>query len=149
MSSSVLALLAFTPILVAAILLVGFRLPAKKAMPLAFVITVVVAYFAWDISLIHILASSIQGLFITFDILLIIFGAIVLLNILKYSRAIVVIRQGFTNITQDRRIQVVIIAWLFGSFLEGAAGFRTPAAPARALPRNSRLVAESRVRRPR
>lgn len=128
MPSSILALLAFTPILAAAILLVGFRLPAKKAMPLAFIITVIVAYFAWDISLIHILASSIQGLFITFDILFIIFGAIVLLNILKYSRAIVVIRQGFTNITEDRRIQVVIITWLFGSFIEGAAGFGTPAA---------------------
>jgi lactate permease len=128
MSPSGLALLAFAPILVAALLLVVFRLPAKKAMPLAFVITVVIAYFAWDISLINIFASSIQGLFITFDILLIIFGAIVLLNILKYSRAIVTIRQGFTNITEDRRIQVVIITWLFGSFLEGAAGFGTPAA---------------------
>ncbi len=128
MSSSLLALLAFTPILAAAILLVGLRLPAKKAMPLSFLITVIVAYFAWDISALHILASSIQGLFITFDILFIIFGAIVLLNILKYSRAIVVIRQGFTNITEDRRIQVVIITWLFGSFIEGAAGFGTPAA---------------------
>lgn len=128
MSSSLLALLAFTPILAAAILLVGLRLPAKKAMPLSFLITVIVAFFAWDISASHILASSIQGLFITFDILFIIFGAIVLLNILKYSRAIVVIRQGFTNITEDRRIQVVIITWLFGSFIEGAAGFGTPAA---------------------
>ncbi len=128
MSPSGLALLAFAPILVAAILLVVFRFPAKKAMPLALIITVIVAYFTWDISLINILASSIQGLFITFDILLIIFGAIVLLNILNYSRAIVVIRQGFTNITEDRRIQVVIITWLFGSFIEGAAGFGTPAA---------------------
>ncbi len=128
MSSSLLALLAFIPILTAAILLVGFRFPAKKAMPLVFVITVLVAFFIWDISASHILASSIQGLFITFDILFIIFGAIVLLNILKYSRAIVVIRQGFTDITEDRRIQVVIITWLFGSFIEGAAGFGTPAA---------------------
>ncbi len=112
----------------AAILLVVFRLPAKKAMPLAFGITVFIAYCAWNISLLHILASSIQGLFITFEILYIIFGAILLLNILKYSRAIVVIRQGFTNISEDRRIQVVIITWLFGSFIEGAAGFGTPAA---------------------
>lgn len=128
MSSSILALLAFIPILAAAILLVGFRYPAKKAMPLVFIITVIVAFFVWDISILHILASSIQGLFITFDILIIIFGAIVLLNILKYTRAIVVIRRGFTNITEDRRVQVVIIAWLFGSFIEGAAGFGTPAA---------------------
>ena len=40
------------------------------------------------------------------------------------------IRRGFTDITPDRRVQVIIIAWLFGSFMEGAAGFGTPAAVA-------------------
>ncbi len=34
------------------------------------------------------------------------------------------IRRGFTDISPDRRVQVIIIAWLFGSFIEGAAGFR-------------------------
>ncbi len=128
MSLSLLALLAFVPIFSAALLLVGFRMPAKKAMPLAFLITAVIAFFTWDLSLRHLVASSIQGLFITFDILYIIFGAIVLLNLLKYSRALRTIREGFTSITADRRIQVIIIAWLFGSFIEGAAGFGTPAA---------------------
>ena len=40
------------------------------------------------------------------------------------------IRRGFTDISPDRRIQVIIIAWLFGSFIEGSAGFGTPAAVA-------------------
>jgi lactate permease len=40
------------------------------------------------------------------------------------------IRAGFSDITPDRRIQVIIIAWLFGSFIEGSAGFGTPAAVA-------------------
>src|SRR5699024_10345251 len=65
---------------------------------------------------------------ITFDILWIIFGAILLLNLLKHSGGIGLIRQSFADISPDRRVQVVIIAWLFGSFLEGAAGFGTPAA---------------------
>lgn len=128
MSPSILALLAFAPILLATVLLAGFRVPAKKAMPLAFIATVIVAFLVWDNTPTYILASGIQGLFITFDILYIIFGAIVLLNLLKYSTAIHTIREGFINITVDRRIQVVIIAWLFGSFIEGAAGFGTPAA---------------------
>lgn len=128
MSPALLAILAFLPILLAAILLVGFRIPAIKAMPTSFVVTVIIAFVVWDISTDYILASIIQGLFITFDILYIIFGAIVLLNLLKYSRALRVIREGFANITEDRRIQVVIITWLFGSFIEGAAGFGTPAA---------------------
>ncbi|MCP4978195.1 MAG: L-lactate permease [Maribacter sp.] len=128
MSGSVLALLAFSPILLAAILLIGFRIPAKNAMPISFLATAVMAIAVWDIPIIDIVASTIQGLFITFDILYIIFGAIVLLNLLKYSRALIVIREGFADISKDRRVQVVIIAWLFGSFIEGAAGFGTPAA---------------------
>ena len=128
MSLSMLALLAVLPILAAAIMLVGFRIPAKIAMPVSFLLTVLVAFFVWDISGIELVASSIQGLVITGDILFIIFGAIVLLNLLKYSQALGVIRNGFTQISADRRIQVVIICWLFGSFIEGAAGFGTPAA---------------------
>ncbi|MDW3649226.1 MAG: L-lactate permease [Bacteroidia bacterium] len=128
MSLSLLALLAVLPILAAAILLVGFRMPAKTVMPLAFVLTAIIAFFGWELSFTDIAASTIQGLFITFDILFIIFGAILLLNVLKYSGAVRVIRQGFTDISPDRRVQVVIIAWLFGSFIEGAAGFGTPAA---------------------
>jgi lactate permease len=128
MSLSLLSLLALLPILVVAILLIGFRLSARTSMPLGFVLTAVVAYFAWNFPLTSILASTIQGLFITFDILYIIFGAILLLTLLSYSGAIKVIRQGFKGVSQDRRIQVVIIVWLFGSFIEGAAGFGTPAA---------------------
>ncbi len=128
MAPSLLAFLAVVPILTAAILLVGFRTPAKIAMPISFLVTVVVAFTVWDIAVVDIVASSIQGLFITFDILYIIFGAIVLLNLLKYSTALRAIREGFADISEDRRVQVVIIVWLFGSFIEGAAGFGTPAA---------------------
>ena len=128
MSLSVLALLAVLPILAAAIMLVGFRMPAKTAMPVSLGLTAIIAWTAWDIPLEQIAASSIQGLFITFDILVIIFGAIVLLNLLKYSGGLAVIRRGFTDVSTDRRVQVIIIAWLFGSFIEGAAGFGTPAA---------------------
>ncbi|GJM29074.1 MAG: L-lactate permease [Cyclobacteriaceae bacterium] len=103
-------------------------MPAKKAMPVSFLITIAVAFVFWDIPVDYLLASTVQGLFITFDILYIIFGAIVLLNLLNYSGAIGVIRSGFIDISEDRRIQVIILVWLFGSFIEGAAGFGTPAA---------------------
>jgi len=128
MSPDQSALLALLPILVAGILLVGLRWPAKRVMPIALVLTSTIALLFWGMATITIIASSIQGLFITFDILFIIFGAILLLNTLKYSGAIQVIRSGFSDISQDRRIQVVIVCWLFGSFIEGAAGFGTPAA---------------------
>ena len=51
-----------------------------------------------------------------------------LLNTLRESGGLATIRNGFTAITPDRRVQVIIIAWLFGAFIEGSAGFGTPAA---------------------
>ena len=128
MSLSLLSFLALFPILVVAVMLAGFRLSARISMPVGFLLTAIVAFVAWDFPLTNILASTIQGLFITFDILYIIFGAILMLTLLNYSGAITVIRRGFSDISTDRRVQVVIIVWLFGSFIEGAAGFGTPAA---------------------
>ncbi|MCG9578938.1 L-lactate permease [Vibrio tubiashii] len=133
MSETLLALVAFSPIVVAAILLVGLNWPAKRAMPVAFGLTVVIALFAWDMSTSRVLASVFQGLGITVSVLWIVFGAIFLLNTLKHTGAISTIRNGFTNISPDRRVQAIIIAWCFGSFIEGASGFGTPAAIAAPL----------------
>ncbi|GAD90857.1 L-lactate transporter [Vibrio halioticoli NBRC 102217] len=133
MSETLLALVAFSPIVVAAILLVGLNWPAKKAMPVAFALTVVIALVFWDMSANRVIASIFQGLGITVSVLWIVFGAIFLLNTLKHTGAITVIRNGFTDISSDRRIQAIIIAWCFGSFIEGASGFGTPAAIAAPL----------------
>lgn len=133
MSPALAALLAFTPILLAGILLIGLRWPAKHAMPAVFVVTAAIAALAWDMSATRIIASSLQGLVITLGVLWIIFGAILLLNTLKHSGAISTIRSAFANISPDRRIQAIIIAWLFGCFIEGASGFGTPAAIAAPL----------------
>jgi lactate permease len=128
MGLGVQALLAVSPIVVAAVLLVGLRWPARRAMPVVYIVVVVLALLVWRVPAIHVAASTIQGLVITFDILFIIFGAILLLDTLKYSGAITAIRSTFTGISPDRRVQAIIIAWLFGGFIEGASGFGTPAA---------------------
>ncbi len=124
------ALFAVLPILVVAVLLIGLHWPASRAMPLIYVLTAVIALLVWQVPVARVVASTIQGLFITFDVLFIIFGAILLLNTLKHSGAVIAIRNGFTKVSDDRRIQAIIIAWLFGSFIEGASGFGTPAAVA-------------------
>lgn len=128
MGLGVQAFLAFSPILLAGILLIGVRWPARRAMPIVYVLTALIGLLAWDMTFTRIAASTIQGLGLTAAILWIVFGAILLLNTLKHSGALKVIRAGFTGISADRRIQVVIIAWLFGTFIEGASGFGTPAA---------------------
>lgn len=133
MQLGLLALIGVTPIIVAAILLIGLRWPASRAMPVVYVLSVLLAVFAWGMSFERVAASTIQGLIITVGVLWIIFGAILLLNTLQHSGAISAIRAGFTTISPDRRIQAIIIAWLFGSFIEGASGFGTTAAIAAPL----------------
>ena len=133
METSFQSFLAFLPILLSGILLVGFRVSAKLAMPIVFLLTCLITYFFWGVTFQRIIASTFQGLIITISILWIIFGAIMLLNTLKYSGAINSIRNGFSSLSADRRVQVILIAWLFGSFIEGASGFGTPAAIAAPL----------------
>ena len=133
MNTAALAGLAALPIILAGVLLVGFRLPAKWAMPAVYVTAAVVALGVWDMAFVDVAASTIEGLFLTFALLLIIFGAILLLHTLERSGGMAAIRRSFHDISDDRRIQVIIIAWLFGSFIEGAAGFGTPAAVAAPL----------------
>ncbi|ASG09643.1 lactate permease [Vibrio anguillarum] len=133
MNETLLALVAFSPIVAAAILLVGLNWPARKAMPVAFALTVAIALTFWDMSANRVLASVLQGFGITISVLWIVFGAIFLLNTLKHTGAITTIRNGFTDVSADRRVQAIIIAWCFGSFIEGASGFGTPAAIAAPL----------------
>ena len=115
------------------LLLVLLRLPATRAMPLSLLITLVFAAWVWQVPGVQLAASIIEGWLIAFTILVIVLGAILLLNTLKATGALAVISNGFAHISPDHRVQLLIIAWLFGAFLEGASGFGTPAAIAAPL----------------
>lgn len=130
MSNGILALLSLLPIISVAVFLVMLRWPASRAMPISYVVAALLALFVWQIPFVKVMAASVNGLIDAIELIYIIFGAILLLNTLQESGAIQSIRKGFSDITPDRRIQVIIIAWLFGSFIEGSAGFGTPAAVA-------------------
>ncbi|WP_227680886.1 MULTISPECIES: L-lactate permease [unclassified Psychrobacter] len=133
MNQTIYGLLALLPIVLCGILLIGLQWSAKKTMPIILAVTAGLALFIWDMTLNRVSSSIIQGMVITVSVLWIVFGAIFLLNTLKHTGAIAVIRAGFTNVSPDRRVQAIIIAWCFGTFLEGAAGFGTPAAIAAPL----------------
>ncbi len=128
-----IALLAALPILVAIVLMVVFNWGAKRALPIAWASAAFVAYFVWKMNLMDIFAFSAFGALKALDVLIIIFGAILILNTLKQSGAMATISNGFKGISADRRIQMIIIGWMFGAFIEGAAGFGTPAALAAPL----------------
>jgi len=130
MSNGVLALLSILPIVSVAIFLVAMRWPASRAMPIAYLVCAVLALFVWHVPVAVVAAASVNGIIVAATLIFIIFGAIALLNTLQESGGLYTIRSGFTGISADRRVQVIIIAWLFGTFIEGSAGFGTPAAVA-------------------
>ncbi len=133
MSLAFLSFLALFPIVVVFVLIVLFRRPATKAMPLAYLVTCILAFLVWKVPLAQISAASVDGLITASSILYIIIGAIFLLKLLQESGAISTIRRSMYLISPDRRVQAIIIAFLFGSFIEGSAGFGTPAAVAAPL----------------
>ena len=133
LSQTIYGLLALLPIVLCGIFLIGLQWSAKRTMPIVLAVTAALALFVWDMTLNRVSSSIIQGMVITVSVLWIVFGAIFLLNTLKHTGAIAVIRSGFTNVSPDRRVQAIIIAWCFGCFLEGAAGFGTAAAIAAPL----------------
>lgn len=125
---AVLSLLALAPILVVGILLAGLRWPAKYAMPMGYITVVIVAITVWKMDVRGVAAASLEGVITAATLLYIVFAALLLLSTLTIGGAMATIRAGFNNISPDRRIQAIIIGWLFGSFIEGASGFGTPAA---------------------
>lgn len=120
-------LVSFLPILLPFLFLVVLKMPAKVGMLLSFVVVLISAYFIWDMELIVLGSSIIQGLHKSLGILIILFGAIFMMNVLKMNGAINRINLGFNNLTTDMRLQVIVIAFLFGGLIEGVSGFGTPA----------------------
>ncbi|MDD3221069.1 MAG: L-lactate permease [Clostridia bacterium] len=127
------ALIAFVPLIFTVVVMAVFNWPAKRALPLAWLITGILAFAIWKMEIGTVAVYSVYGLLSAIDTLLIIFGAILIMNTLKRSGAMAVINKGFGSISQDRRVQMVIIGFVFGGFIEGAAGFGTPAALAAPL----------------
>ena len=128
MSTTLLALLAFLPILVTIVLMTVFNWPAKKALPLSWALCVIIGVTVWKMDILTITAQTIAGFLNSLDATLVIFGAILVMNTLKKSGAMNSIKAGFKSVCDDKRIQAIIIGFMFGSFIEGGAGYGTPAA---------------------
>ncbi|MXR51181.1 L-lactate permease [Halovenus sp. WSH3] len=121
-------LLAAVPLLITAVLLVGFLWSATRAMPIAWAAAVVIALLVWDVPLDWVAASSIVGVMTALEILFIVAGALILLYTMLQAGALDRINKGFARVSEDRRVQIVLLGFFMATFIEGAAGFGTPAA---------------------
>jgi lactate permease len=124
---------ALMPVLSVAVLLVALRMPAARAMPLALVITITLAVLFWGVSAQYITASVIEGVVIAASVVFIVLGALSFLNVMRASGGLALIRLEFLKVSPDNRIQMLFVGWLLVCFIEGAAGFGTPATVAAPL----------------
>ncbi|MBZ7964072.1 L-lactate permease [Campylobacter sp. 2457A] len=128
------ALIAFLPILCFLACLVFFKLKGFQAGFLTVITASLVALFAYKMPWNLVGASFIQG-FINgmWPIAWIIIAAIFLYKLSIKSGSFEVIKKSVMSITPDHRMQVILIGFCFGSFLEGAIGFGGPIAITAAL----------------
>src|SRR3954466_1167047 len=129
--SSIFAVL---PLIALFVLLGGVRMAAHWAALIALGISMVVALAVYDMPLDQTLLSASEGAaFGLFPIMWIVVTALWIYNMTVATGEFAVLRRSFGAISDDRRVQAVIIAFCFGALLEALAGFGTPVAMTAAM----------------
>lgn len=128
-------LMALSPIVVVLVGILGFKKSAKTVSPIALAWTLILAFtyfnldgltFAENVKVLDPLVW--KGIKEGLKIVLMVFGAFTILNLLRETGAIEDVKATIAQISDDRRVQVVIIGMMLPIFLEGAAGAGAPAA---------------------
>ncbi len=123
------ALIAAIPLVVIFICLAVLKMKAHKAAPLAVASAVAIAIVVWGMPTKLAGLATLQGAgFGLFPVFYIVITTLFLYNITVKGGQFEIIRASLAGVTGDRRIQALLIAFCFGAFIEGAAGFGTPVA---------------------
>jgi lactate permease len=128
-STALSALLAAAPLLILFGLLASGRFPSWVPAFASTMAALLLAVAAWRMPVLPALSAGVFGAaFALFPILWIVIAALWVYNLSVESGQFAVIRATLSSISGDRRLQALFIAFAFGAFLEGAAGFGTPVA---------------------
>ena len=128
------AAVASLPIVVLLIALGVLRLSAWKSGFLGLLAAILLAIFVYRMPVPLVLDATAYGAaFGLFPIAWIVFWAVALYRLTVETGQFEVIKNSVGRLTQDRRLQALLIAFAFGAFIEGAAGFGTPVAVAAAM----------------
>jgi lactate permease len=122
-------LFAIIPIVALFILLGGLRLAAHVAALISLGVSILVAIIIYSMPVGQTLDAGLEGAaFGIFPIMWIVWNAIWIYKLTEATGHFAVLRRAFERISDDQRVQAVIIAFCFGALLEALAGFGTPVA---------------------
>ena len=119
---------AFAPIVVLMILMLGFQWGAAKAAPVGMLIALVTALALYKATPGLLLLEAGKGLWSAVTVLLVVWPAILIYEVSDHVGAFKVFRKGMQNFTPNELLQIIIIGWVFVSFLQGITGFGVPVA---------------------
>ncbi len=123
------SLFAALPLITLFVLLGGFRVKAWWAALASLAVSIIVAIAVYSMPFGQAMNSGAEGaVFGFFPIMWIVINAIWIYNMTRESGHFAVLRQSFSTVSSDERVQAVIIAFSFGALLEALAGFGTPVA---------------------
>jgi lactate permease len=123
------ALFAALPLVTLFVLLGGLRLKAHIAALCSLAVAILVAIIVYSMPVGQTLDSGVEGAaFGLFPIMWIVVNAIWIYNMAERSGHFAVIKRSFARLSDDERVQAVLIAFCFGALLEALAGFGTPVA---------------------
>ncbi|MFG2474377.1 L-lactate permease [Streptomyces fagopyri] len=123
------ALVATLPLLIVLVLLGGVRLKAHLAALLGLIAAALVALFAYGMPFGQTLSGAAQGaVFGVFPILWIVVNALWVYRMTVRTRHFDILRRSFGRLSDDPRIQALVVAFCFGALLEALAGFGAPVA---------------------
>lgn len=121
-------ILAFIPIALILILMVGFRWGAARAGGVGYLSALLIAALAFGAGPQLLAFAHTRALLLTFDVLYIIWAAFLLYRVADEAGVIRTIGDALPHLTADRGMQALIIGWVFASFLQGVGGFGVPVA---------------------
>ncbi|GAB4531578.1 MAG: L-lactate permease [Anaerolineales bacterium] len=121
-------LLAFLPIAVILLLMVGYRWGASRAGAAGYLTALLAAAVFFGAGPRLLAYAHAKALLLTLDVLLIIWSAFLLFRVADEAGAIRVIGDALPHLTADRGMQSLLIGWVFASFLQGVGGFGVPVA---------------------
>jgi L-lactate permease len=125
---------ALIPIIFFFLALAVFRLKGSVAGTITVILALLVALFFYQMPVTMALSAAVYGFFYgLWPIAWIIIGAVFLYKVTVKTGQFDIIRASILSITQDQRLQMLLVGFAFGTFLEGAAGFGAPVAITAAL----------------
>lgn len=121
-------IMAVLPILVLLVLMAVLQMGAVKAAPIGLLVASVSAIIVFKANILHIGMEAIKGFWSALTVLIVVWTAIFLYEVVNEAKAFQVFRISMKKFTKNELLQIMLLGWVFTSFLQGITGFGVPVA---------------------